>query len=209
MEERSCMTAAKNTLKFHFQVTRGCQSILRAPSTKTWLKSCCVEPSSEIYSGDMKSSAIINQTPCRGGQCLNIATRENSREASTSFTLRPADHHSWMEPHTTGGPQDEVWLYWSHTHCLLGMYSQCDFFDKGKDIYKLCMLFISQHRGQALAFSGSLTSCQRLFPSPPSREPAPRGDPPRYLSAPQHLQVEFFNVKIKIPFFTFCWIIER
>ena len=137
MEERSCMTAAKNTLKFHFQVTRGCQSILRAPSTKTRLKSCCVEPSSEIYSGDMKSSAIINQTPCRGGQCLNIATRENSREASTSFTLRPADHHSWMEPHTTGGPQDDVWLYWSHTHCLLGMYSQCDFFDKGKDIYRL------------------------------------------------------------------------
>ena len=52
-------------------------------------------------------------------------------------------------------------------------------------------LFISQHRGQALAFSGSLTSCQRLFPSPPSPEPAPRVDPPRYLSALLHLKVGF------------------
>ena len=123
---------------------------------------------------------------------------ERIPEASTSFTLRPADHHHrWMEPHTTG------FIDHTHTACLACIHNATFPTKESISISYVC-LFISQHRGQGLAFSGSWTSCQRLFPSPPSREPAPRRDPPRYRSALLHLQVEFFNVKIKIPFFTFC-----
>ena len=160
-----------------------------------------------MYSGDMKSSAIINQTPCRGGQCLNISDQRESQGGIHEFHSPT----SWPPPQLDGATHHRqtagwCWLYWSHTHCLLGNATSST---KERISINFVCLFISQHRGQALAFSGSLTSCQRLFPSPPSPEPAPRVDPPRYQSALLHLQVEFFNVKIKIPFFTFCWVIER
>ena len=78
----------------------------------------------------------------------------------------------------------------THTASLACIHNLTSSTKERISINYVCM-FISQHRGQALAFSGSLTSCQRLFPSPPSPLPAPRVDPPRYLSALLHLQVEF------------------
>ena len=188
------MTAAVNILKFHFQ------SIFRAPQICD--KKCCIKPSFEISS---EISVIINQTPCRGGQCLNIGDqRESQRHPQVSLSDQlTTTTAGWSQ--TPQADRRMMCGFIDHTHTAsLACIHNATFSTKESISISYVYLFISQHRGQGLAFSGSWTSCRRLFPSPPSREPAPRGDPPRYRSALLHLQVEFFNVKIKIPFFTFC-----
>ena len=98
------MTAAVNILKFHFQ------SIFRAPQICD--KKCCIKPSFEISS---EISVIINQTPCRGGQCLNIGDqRESQRHPQVSLSDQLTTTAGWS--HTPQADRRLMFGFIDHTH---------------------------------------------------------------------------------------------
>ena len=61
-----------------------------------------------MYSGDMKSSAIINQTPCRGGQCLNIGDQRESQGGIHEFHSPT----SWPPPQLDGATHHRQTAGW-------------------------------------------------------------------------------------------------